>query len=436
MLMAFVVTASLSLVTTAAAQRLEERRFTFIERDDDAAREERERAREEQERGREEQERRRAEQERTQADQTYERGRNSIEREQWSQAVEQLSVVVNQRASRADAALYWRAYALDKLSRQADALTSVAELLKSYPASRWLGDAKALELQIRQRGGQPVSPDTQADDDLKLLAIQGLQHSNPEQAVPMLEKLLQGNQSPRLKERALFVLAQSGSPRAQDVIARIARGSSNPDLQERAIQYLGVNSNEANRQLLSEIYQSSNDVAIKRQVLRAFMLSGDQLRVLNAATTEKSDELRGEAVRQLGVMGARDQLWLLYRKEQSPEIKRRLVEAMGISGDSAHLTEVANSETDPVVLRSAIRQLGVSGGSRAADALVAIYGRQKDPAIRGAALDGLFISNNADALVALARKEPDQSMKRRIVEKLSLMSAPPARSYMLELLEK
>jgi hypothetical protein len=78
----------------------------------------------------------------------------------------------------------------------------------------------------------------------------------------------------------------------------------------------------------------------------------------------------------------------------------------------------------------------VSGGSRAADALVAIYGRQKDPAIRGAALDGLFISNNADALVALARKEPDQSMKRRIVEKLSLMSAPPARSYMLELLEK
>ena len=29
----------------------------------------------------------------------------------------------------------------------------------------------------------------------------------------MLEKLLQGTQSPRLKERALFVLAQSYSPR-------------------------------------------------------------------------------------------------------------------------------------------------------------------------------------------------------------------------------
>ena len=36
-------------------------------------------------------------------------------------------------AARADAALYWRAYSLDKLNRQADALTTVAELLKTIP---------------------------------------------------------------------------------------------------------------------------------------------------------------------------------------------------------------------------------------------------------------------------------------------------------------
>src|SRR4030095_14967154 len=88
--------------------------------------------------------------------------------------------------------------------------------MSSFPSSRWLGDARALELQIRQRAGQSVSPDTQADDDLKLLAIQGLMHSNPEQSVPMLEKLLAGNNSPRLKERALFVLAQSGSKRGAE----------------------------------------------------------------------------------------------------------------------------------------------------------------------------------------------------------------------------
>jgi len=429
--------------TRAALAMMQDGPVLLAGRDDqDRARDNQERAKEDQERAREDRERAREDRERAQEenarsrnDQAYDRARNSIERQEWARAVEQFSAVVTERGTRADAALYWRAYALEKLNRQADALTSVAELLKSFPTSRWSGDAKALELQIRQRAGQPVSPETQVDDDLKLLAIQGLQHSNPEQAVPLLEKLLQGSQSPRLKERALFVLAQSGSSRAQEVIARIAKGGANPDLQEKAIQYIGMNGTAANRQLLSDLYQSSSDVAVKRQVLRAFMLSGDRARVLAAATTEKLPELRGEAVRQLGMMGAREELWQLYQKEQSVEVKSRLIEAMGISGDSAHLVEIAGRETDPELLRRSIRQIGVSGGQQT-DALLGIYSRQKDAAVKGAVLEALFISNNATTLVALARKETDPMMKRRIVEKLSLMSEPAARNYMLELLEK
>ena len=99
--------------------------------------------------------------------------------------------------------------------------------------SRWLNDARALEIAMRQRAGQPVSPEQQADEDLKLLAIQGLQQMDPEQGVPMLERVLQGNQSPRLKERALFVLAQSDSPSAQQVLTGVASGNSNPDLQRK-----------------------------------------------------------------------------------------------------------------------------------------------------------------------------------------------------------
>ena len=72
------------------------------------------------------------------------------------------------------------------------------------------------------------------------MAMQALQNTDPEQAVPMLEKLLDGTASPRLKERALFVLAQSNSPRAREVLTNIAKGSSTPELQSRAIQYLGV----------------------------------------------------------------------------------------------------------------------------------------------------------------------------------------------------
>ena len=272
---------------------------------DDQARErtERDRERAEQERERAEQARERVEQERERSDERFERAREAIDREQWARALEQFRALSTASFPRADAALYWQAYSLDQLNRQAEALTAVAQLLKNYPMSRWLNDARALELSMRQRAGQPVSPDQQNDDDLKLLAIQGLQQMDPAQGVPLLEKILQGNQSPRLKERALFVLAQSGSPRAQQVLTGIAKGNANPDLQRKAIQYLGMHNSEANRQVLGDIYGSTADIDIKRQVLRSFMMAGNKQRVLAAATGEKEQELRSAAVCQLGMTG-------------------------------------------------------------------------------------------------------------------------------------
>jgi hypothetical protein len=149
----------------------------------------------------------------------------------------------------------------------------------------------------------------------------------------MLQKFLQGT-SRRGSERALFVLAQSSSPEARKVITDIARGNANPDLQRKAIQYIGMTGRGENRQVLSEIYQSTTDVDVKRQILRAYMVSGDRERVLAAATGEKAPELRQEAVRQLGVMGAREELRQLYQKETTVEVKRQILQALFVGGDA------------------------------------------------------------------------------------------------------
>ena len=397
--------------------------------------EEQTRTREQSERERAERDRERTEQSRDRFDNLYEQGQEAIERAQWPQAVERFTALVSAKAPRADAALYWRAYSLDKLNRQAEALTSVAELLKTYPSSRWAADARALEIQVRQRAGQPVSPEVQADEELKLFAIQGLQHQDPEQAIPMLEKLLQGTSSPRLKERTLFVLAQSNAPRARQVMTTVARGGANPDLQLKAIQYIGMNGSPPNRELLGEIYASSTDIDVKRQILRSYMMSGARERVLAIATSEKSPELRGEAVRQLGMMGARDEVWQLYQKESDPEVKERIIQALFMGGDTTHLLEVANSDANMDLRRRAIQSLGMMGQRGSADAILNIYNRQTDPELKGAAIDALFIQQNAEALVALARKETNRDLKARIVQKLSLMRSPAARDYMLELLK-
>ena len=407
-----------------------------VRQSDQSARDrERERERAEQARERTEQERERGQQSRDRFENFYQQGQSAIERAQWQQAIERFTVLVDSKAPRADAALYWRAYSLDKLNRQPEALTSVAELLKGYPSSRWVADARALEIQVRQRAGQPVSPEVQADEELKLFAIQGLQHQDPEQAIPMLEKLLQGTSSPRMKERVLFVLAQSNAARARQVMTTVARGGSNPDLQMKAIQYIGMQGSQPNRQLLGEIYTSSTDVGVKRQILRAYMMAGDRERVLAAATSEKSPQLRAEAMRQLGMMGAGDEVWQLYQKETDAQVRGQIIQGLFMAGDSTHLLEVANNDASPDLRRRAIQHLGMMGRERTGDAILNIYNRQTDVGVKEAVIDALFIQQNAETLVALARKETDRDLKRRIVAKLALMPSPVARDYMLELLK-
>jgi hypothetical protein len=55
--------------------------------------------------------------------------------------------------------------------------------------------------------------------------------------------------------------------------------------------------------------------------------------------------------------------------------------------------------------------------------------------VRREVINSLFIHHDAKALVDLARAEKDASLKRDIVSKLSVMKAPEATDYMLELLK-
>lgn len=409
-------------------------------RDDERrARDDERRAREDEQRSREDEQKAREAEQKAREDERrardYERARRAIDEGQWAQAVERLQPVIEAALARADAALYWRAYALDKLGQRAEALTSIAELGKAYPKSRWLGDARALEVQVRQRVGQPVTLDAAGDEELKLLALNALQFQAPEQALPMLRQLLASSQSIKLRERALFVLAQSRSPEARAVLAEVAK-QGNPDLARKAIDYLGVHGSSENRELLAELYKSTTEVDVKRRILRAYMVSGDRARVLAAAQGESVPELRREAVRQLGVMGAHDELYTMYQRETTVEVKREILQAMFVGGNSTRLIELAKSEPNADLRRVAVRNLGLMRTSSTGAALVDIYSTQKDAPVRQAAIDGLFVQNNAEALVQLARKEADPALKKAIVTKLSVMKNPAATAYLIELLGK
>jgi HEAT repeat protein len=365
----------------------------------------------------------------------YDDGSRALDEHRWEKAIDSFGQVARDRGPRADGALYWKAYAENKLGRRDAALVTVAELRKSYPQSRWLNDAKALEVEVRQASGQRISPDAESNDDLKLIAINSLMGSDPEKAVPLLQKLLEGSQPIKVKERALFVLSQSGSPQAREVVAQIARGGSNPDLQQKALQDLALFGGKESHQTLADIYASTTDPDVKRTILHCFMLAGERERLLAAAKGEKSADLRAEAVGQLGVMGARAELWQLYQSDSSAEVRKHIVNAMFIGGDAEHLGELARTEKNPEVRGAAIHSLGLMGADRAGSTLVSLYGNEKDAAVRGAIIEGLFLQNNGKALVELARKEKDTQIRRQMIEKLSLMHSREATDYMMELLK-
>lgn len=369
------------------------------------------------------------------ADDLYERARELIENARFDRAVAELDRLIPLKSNRTDAALYWKAYSLARLGQRPDALTTVAELARQFPQSRWLRDAKALEVEVRQSSGQTVSPSSQEDEELKLMALRGIMQSDPDQALPVLEKMLAGAQPPKVKDRALFVLSQSQSARAREIIAGVAKGNANPDLQMRAIRYLGMMGGSDSRQLLGDIYRDTTDPSVKRAILRSYMVSGDRERLFGLAKGESDQELRGEAVRQLGVMNARAELAQLYASETAVDVKKRILQAMFVGGDSERLIELAKGEKDPELRRTAIRSLGQMKRPGTAEALTAIYQSDAEPETRKAVVNALFIQGNASALVALARAEKSPEMKKEIVGRLSNMKSKEATEYLMELLK-
>ena len=312
-------------------------------------------------------------------DRLYRDGQRALDSRRWDQALEDFNQVAARAGSRADGALYWKAYTLNKLGRRDEAVAAIAELRKSFVGSRWLDDAKALEVEVKQASGQNVAPESESDEDLKLMAINGLTQSDPERAIPLLENLLKGAQSPKLKERALFVLAQSSVPKAQQLLEQVARGGGNPDLQVKAITYVGVarrrqgaGNGNGNGQLLSEIYASTNDANVKRAILNAYMANRDTEHLLQVAKTEKAPELRLDAIRYVGSGSGGDALVAIYGSEQDRQVKQTIVETLFAHGNAKAMVDLARAEKDTEMKKTIVRFLSTMKGKEATDYLMEI----------------------------------------------------------------
>ena len=363
----------------------------------------------------------------------YDDAREALDDDKYQQAEQKFAELAQLNGSQTDAALYWKAYAQNRQGKKDTALTSIADLKKRFPQSRWKRDAEALEIEVRQSTGPPVNPETQSDEELKTLALQGVMNSDPERGIQIIEKRLASAASPKDKSKMLFVLAQNGSPGAQELLGKIATGQSNPELQRKAVEYLGMFGGNHAANTLAEVYAKSGDPGVKRAVIRSYMISGNKEQLFKIAKDEKDESLKRDAIRQLGLVGGQNELQQLYQSESSTEIRRDILQGFFLSGQSEKLVQVAQTDKDPELRRAAIRDLGLMGKS---DLLQSIYTKETDRSLKEEVLNAYFLGGNSHALVAVAKSEKDPELKKRAVEKLSLMGSKEGNEYLMELLNK
>ncbi len=356
----------------------------------------------------------------------------------YDQAIVRLDRTIAQKGSHADGALYWKAFSQYKLGKTEDAIASIGTLRKDFPQSKYLNDAKALETEVRKPRPETID----GDDEIKLLAIQGIQNSDPVKAAQLCENLLSGSNSLAVKRRALYILALSDQPRAHEVLLSYAKGNGNPDLQREAINYLATRRTKqpTTSNDLRQIYESTQDPNIRRAIIDAYRTTGDKASLITVASTMTAPtEIRSQAIRNLSDVAAPTDLWALYQKEENKDLRISMVRAFSSMGAVDQLLQIAKSDKDPEVRQQAVRSLGNQKIDKTGTTLVDMYSSETDKNAKMAIISALGNQNNDVGLVAVARKETkDLELKKAIVSRLMEMAgrSKVAADYLMEVLGK
>lgn len=263
---------------------------------------------------------------------------------------------------------------------------------------------------------QSDAPD--ADEQLKIAALEALITAPAERALPLVNKVLAGNHSADVKERALFILSQIDAPEAQSTLLRFAREQSG-ELQVEAIRMIGIGGNEEALASLGELYQAG-DQDTRDAVLEAYMIAGDKQAVFEIAANADNKEDFAEAVNMLGAMGARDELRELRSRTSMSDA---LIDAYAISGDFETLRELALDGSDVELQTQAIEAMGIVGGEQVDTTLVEIYRNAASDEVREAALEGLLISGHDAGVLELYRSSEDSAEKKELLEYLVMMGS-------------
>ena len=373
----------------------------------------------------------------------YDEATAALDRSDYDVAISLFAEVAAEGADRADAALYWLAYAQVRKGDRTEAIRTIGQLRREYPDSAWLDDADYLAAEARGNQGEAYAGE--GSEDMRMYALNALMHADPERAVPLLERMIRSDEPTEVRQRALFILMQTGGDDAFEVIAEVARDGSDRQMQIHALRHLGMFSGgDRGMELLEGVYRDSDDPELRRAVLASYMMSGSTEQLVEIVRTETDEAMRFSAVRHLAMAGAHDELWSLYEDDtESVEMREVILQTAFMTGQKDRLLDVARTESDLRLRRAAIQALGMVGnGEDEEDAkalgaeLLELYENNEDAEIRQSILNALWMRGDAGSLIGLYEATEDPELRRRIVQALSMVDSEEAVEFLIGLLER
>lgn len=399
----------------------------------------------------------------------YQAAREALNRRRYQEAARQFAGL---RADHPTSAYvpdsyYWQAFALSREGSQS-ALREASELLRvqarEHADAGTRSDAEALlvriEAQLAQRGdaqsaaliAQQAAGPCDQNQEVRLAALSALLNMNAEQAVPILQEVLQSRDecSVELRRRAVFLISQKMTDESVDILLDLAHRNPDPDpeVREQAVFWLHqVRTPEALDALESILAESDDAELQERAIFAISQRSGDERAVeILRAYAERSDvprDLRENAIFWIGQSpnaGGAVYLMELYSRLDDEDLKERAIFGIAQSRGAeprAWLLERARDRTESVELRkNALFWAGQSGGLAATD-LQELYATLDDTEMKEQVI---FVASQrreaaaVDFLMEVARSEQDRELRERAIFWLGQSNDPRVGEFLLTLI--
>ena len=370
-------------------------------------------------------------------------------------------------------ALYYRAYALFRggsMRELDEAVRTLDRQATRYPRAGTLKDASQLRASIRSeqakrgdasafmeaaQGATTLRNENRCptdDDDMRLTALNGIAQMDPDQVLPVLQKLLTRTDdcSVKLRKRAVYMVAQTREEERSDILLKVASTDPSMDVRRDAVQWLSEVNTERAAKALDSILFSASDAELRDRALYALSRHRSPSARASlqkfAEMTSVPTELRARAVSYIGE-GRRtgnetDFLRGLFTKTASPELRESIIRAvanqktpdraawlLGVARDRQQETEVRKqalhyaSQTG-VELRDLLPMYEeMNGQLEMQDQMLFVYSQRREP-------------EATDKLMQVARNEKNPELRKKAIVYLGTKKDPRVKQFLLDIVSQ